>query len=754
MQDPDDRCHIGHGDGRPRGRRPGLGRRGRQQQGQEQAEQGKCGPAPVPHLYSLRTSLAVALLAVAALVAVPGAASSSSACPWVGSSASPAAKATEVVKRMTPAEKERMVSGAATNGPSAGVIRGVPRLCIPDLVLNDASAGIGNRQTGTTAFPDEIAQAATWDASLQTSMGAALGAEAAAKGVNVVFGPGVNVARNPLNGRGFEYAGEDPLLAGATAAALIRGIQSKHVIATVKHLALNDQETNRTTMSSDASERVQQELYLPPFEAAVKAGAGAAMCAYNRVGGVYSCSDAALLGDLKRRMGFSGFVVSDFMATHATSDATAGLDMEMPAARYFGSRLSSIPASRLNDMVTRVLASMFRIGLVDNPPRRPVASVSSSAVATRVAQAGAVLLRNTGVLPIAASAKRIAVIGDAASADGAKQAAQGYGSAHVPQFAYHDTSAPLDAITARAARQGASVSYTPSGSLPQAVLQAALSDIAVVFVNDVNNEGLDRPDLKPHSGSCSLAGTPACTYSSTDQDQLVQAVAAVNPRTVVVVQSGGPVEMPWVSKVAAVVEDWYPGQVDGSALAPLLWGDVNFSGKLPVTFPVALADGPLRTASQYPGVSDSRGVPHAVYSEGLLIGYRWYDAEAIAPLYPFGFGLSYTTFGYQGLRLVPSGGGVTAQVTVRNTGSRTGAEVVQVYVSAPSAAGEPPKALAGFAKVTLRPGEARTVSIALPSRAFQVWSASRHAWTAVRGTWTVRAGGSSAALPLARALSR
>ena len=656
---------------------------------------------------------------------------------------------------MTTAEKERMVSGAATNGPSAGVVRGVPRLCIPDLVLNDASAGIGNRQTGTTAFPDEIGQAATWDPALQTSLSAALGAEAAAKGVNVVFGPGVNVARNPLNGRGFEYAGEDPLLAGATAAALVRGIQSKHVIATVKHLALNDQETNRTTMSSDASERVQQELYLPPFEAAVRAGAGAAMCAYNRVGGVYACSHKGLLtGVLKRQMAFTGFVVSDFMATHATSDATAGLDMELPAAKHFGSALGSVPRSRLDDMVTRVLTSMFRIGLVDHPPTTPRASVSSTAVATRVAQAGAVLLRNTGVLPIASTAKQIAVIGDAASSGGAKQAAQGYGSAHVPQFAYHDTSAPLDAITARAARQGATVSYTPSGSLPQAVLRAALADVAVVFVNDVNNEGRDRPDLTPHSGTCSLTGTSDCTYSSTDQDQLVSAVAAVNPRTVVVVQSGGPVEMPWASKVAAVVEDWFPGQVDGTALAPLLWGDVNFSGKLPVTFPVALADGPLTSPSQYPGVADSRGVPHAVYSEGLLIGYRWYDAKGVAPLYPFGFGLSYTTFGYGRLRLVPGSSGVTAQVTVRNTGSRAGAEVVQVYVSAPTAAGEPPKSLAGFAKVSLRPGESRTVSVVLPPRAFQVWSASRHAWTTVHGTWTVRAGGSSAALPLRQPLSR
>ena len=695
---------------------------------------------------------------VAALTAVPGTASSSGGCPWVGSSAPAATKAADVARRMTFAEKVQLVSGAATSGPSAGVLKGVPRLCVPDLVLNDASAGIGNRQTGTTAFPDEIAQAATWDTSLQTAMGSALGAEAVAKGVDVVFGPGVNLARNPLNGRGFEYAGEDPLLAGATAAALVRGIQSRHVVATVKHLALNDQETNRTTMSSDASERVQQELYLAPFEAAVKAGAGAVMCAYNRVGGTYACSDRSLLtGTLKSRMGFDGFVVSDFMATHATSDASAGLDVELPAAKHFGNALRSVPRARLDDMVRRVLTAMFRVGVVDHPPRRPAATATSAgslSVATRVAQQGAVLLRNTGVLPIAATAKRIAVIGDAASTGGAPEAAQGYGSAHVPQFGYHDTSAPLTAITSRAARQGASVSYASSSSLVPAVLAAATSDVAVVFVNDVNNEGLDRPDLKPHSGSCSLTGTSDCSYSSTDQDQLVQAVAAVNRNTVVVVQSGGPVEMPWASKVAGIVEAWYPGQVDGTALAPLLWGDVNFSGKLPVTFPVAQSDGPLRTAAQYPGVADSRGVPHAVYSEGLLIGYRWYDAKGIAPLYPFGFGLSYTSFGYSRLRVVPSASGATASVTVRNTGARAGAEVVQVYVSAPAGAGEPPKALAGFVKVALRPGETRTVTVPIAARSFAVWSTARHAWTPVKGTWTVRAGGSSGSLPLRAGLSR
>jgi beta-glucosidase len=696
---------------------------------------------------------------------VPGAASSSTACPWVGSATSPATKASQVVARLTLGEKVQLVSGAATSGPSAGVIKGVSRLCIPNLVLNDATAGLGNRQTGTTAFPDEIGQAATWDTSLQGSQGRALGLEAVAKGVNVVFGPGVNLARNPLNGRGFEYAGEDPVLAGKTAAALISGIQSQHVIATVKHVALNDQETNRTTVSSDVSERVAAELYLAPFEAAVRAGVGAAMCAYNRVSSTYACQDKSLLdGVLKGRLGFSGFVVSDFQATHSTASAKTGLDMELPAARYYGAALTravqsgAVPLSRLNDMVKRVLTSMFRVGLVDHPPHAAVATATtptSISVATRVAQQGAVLLRNTGVLPVASTVKKIAVIGDAASQDGAARASQGYGSAHVPQFGFADhVTSPLAAITARAARSGATVSYDDGSGTAKAVLAAATSDVAIVFVNDVNNEGLDRPDLKSHTGSCSTSGGSDCTYSSVDQDQLVQAVAAANPRTIVVLQSGGPVEMPWVNQVAGIVEAWLPGQVDGAALAPLLWGDVNFSGKLPVTFPVAQKDGPLKTAAQYPGVKDGKGVPHAVYSEGLLMGYRWYDAKKVTPLYPFGFGLSYTTFRYSRLRMVPASSGVTMQVTLTNTGSRAGAEVVQVYVSAPSSAGEPPKALAGYLKLTLKAGETRTVSVPVGNRSFAVWSTARHAWAPVSGCWVVRAGGGSASLPLIGKLSR
>jgi beta-glucosidase len=716
-----------------------------------------------------RLGLGVALVLMA-LPLLPGRAPATAAsCPWVGSTVPAADRATAVLRRMTQAEKVQLVTGTADAGPAAGRVLGISRLCIPSLVLNDAGAGIGNRQQGTTAYPDGIAQAATWDVGLVRSLGQALGTEAVAKGVNVVLAPGVNIARTPLGGRNFEYAGEDPYLAGQTAAAVVRGLQSRRVVATVKHFLLNDQEAARDTMSSDASERTLQEIYLPPFEAAVRqGGAGAVMCSYNRVNGSYGCENPALLrGLLKQQLGFTGWVVSDFKATHSTvASAQAGLDMEMPTAQYFGSALASavragrVPAATLDGMVRRVLTTMFRLGLVDHPPLTGRGGVtattgSSLAVARRVAQDGTVLLKNDAVLPLSAASKRIAVIGSAASPAGARQASQGYGSGHVPQFAYHaGVSDPLAAITARAARNGSTVSYADGSAPAKALLAAATSDVAVVFVNDVEVEGADRLDLKPRSGSCSLTGASSCSYSRVDQDALVSAVAAVSPRTVVVLQSGGPVEMPWLDSVGAVVENWYPGQVDGDALAPLLFGDGNFSGKLPVTFPVRLSDGPVTTPQQYPGVADARGVPHAVYSEGLLVGYRWYDAKAVAPLFAFGHGLSYTTFRYSGLSVLPTPSGVSVRFTVTNSGRRAGAEVAQVYVSSPATAGEPPKQLKGFRKVTLGPGRSATVTVPLEPRAFAVWSTSRHAWTVLPGCYSVRVGGSSQQLPLVARVAR
>jgi beta-glucosidase len=719
------------------------------------------------------------LAGVVALVAVmglgtPGAGAVS--CPWMNAQQTPAERTSELLGAMSLGDKVQMVTGqgefnpTTANPQAAGNIAANPALCIPALVLNDATAGVGDQQQLTTAFPNSIALASAWDPALAQQYGATLGREAFAKGVNVMLGPGVDIARNPLNGRNFEYAGEDPYLAGQAAAAIIRGIQSQHVIATVKHYALNDQEVNRTTDSSDASERTIEEIDLPAFQAAVKAGVGSVMCSYNRINSVYACQDPYLLRDvLDGQFGFPGFVMSDWGANHSTvAAANAGMDMEMPGGisntpEYYGPVLQTavqsgqVSMATLNDMVRRILYSMFRLGLFDHVPAEgaaaaatPASNADSIAMAARVAEEGTVLLKNAGaVLPLSGLGKRIAVIGPAAGPQGATLAEQGYGSGHVPEFGYQPgVTSPLQSITARAAQAGDVVTYADGDATADAVAAASAADVAVVFVNDAEIEGADRPDLDAHSGTCSFAdfaSPTSCSYSPLDQNALVSAVAAANPHTIVVAQSGGPIAMPWAGQVQGILENWFSGQVDGDAIAPVLFGDVNPSGRLPVTFPVKLSDDPLQTAAQYPGVTepgDSVG-PHSTYSEGLLVGYRWYDARNIAPLFPFGYGLSYTTFRYSGIAVKRTGAGASVTCTVTNTGARAGASVVQVYVGDPASVGEPPKRLEGFRRLALNPGRSATVTIPLGAMSFAHWDTASHKWAVSAGTYQVMVGSSS-----------
>ncbi|MBV9801828.1 MAG: glycoside hydrolase family 3 C-terminal domain-containing protein [Solirubrobacterales bacterium] len=723
-----------------------------------------------------RFGVLAGVLALAGGMASMSGRASAASCPWMNAAQPPAQRASALLSAMSLADKIQMVTGGgefAPQGPNpaaASYIAANPALCIPALVLNDATNGVGDQQQLTTAFPDSIALAASWDPSLARSYGATLGREAFAKGVNVLLGPGVDIARNPLNGRNFEYAGEDPYLAGQAAAAMIEGIQSQHVIATVKHYALNDQETDRTTDSSDASERTMQEIDLPAFEAAVNAGVGSVMCSYNRINGVYACQDPYTLHDvLDDQFGFTGFVMSDWGANHSTAaSANAGMDMEMPGGtgtspEYYGPSLQTavqdgqVSIATLNQMVYRILFTMFRIGLFDHVPAEgaqaamtPATSAESIASATTIAEEGTVLLKNAGgALPLSGPGKRIAVIGPSAGPSGATLAEQGYGSGHVPEFGYQPgVVSPLQAITSRAAQAGDGVSYADGSATEDAVAAARAADVAVVFVSDAEIEGADRPDLNAHAGTCSFldfASSNSCTYLPLDQNALVSAVAAANPHTIVVIQSGGPIAMPWVGQVQGILENWFPGQVDGDSIAPVLFGDVDPAGKLPVTFPVKLSDDPLQTAAQYPGVSepgDSVG-PHSTYSEGLRVGYRWYDAKHITPLFPFGYGLSYTTFRYSGISVRRTGGGATVTLTVTDTGSRAGADVPQVYVGDPPAVGEPPEQLKGFQRVRLSPGQSATVTIPLSPQAFAHWDVSRHAWTVSAGNYQVMVGSSS-----------
>jgi beta-glucosidase len=594
-----------------------------------------------------------------------------------------------------------------------------------------------------------------WNPGLERRFGEALGDEAWNKGINVMLGPGMNIARIATNGRNFEYFGEDPFLAGTTAAAAIRGIQSNPVLAQAKHYAANNQETNRNTIDARVDERTLREIYLPAFERAVKeGGAGSVMCSYNKLNGPYACQNKELLdGYLRRDWGFTGFVTSDWGATHSTvASAMAGLDMEMHAAgsHFYGDPLrqavvdGKVPVSRLDEMLRHIFVSMFRFGLFDKPPvAEPQAYLNQAAtpqhraLARRVSEEATVLLKNDGVLPLGhGTGRTVGVIGYAAGPVGASQTSGGGGSSKgsgVPSPV-----SPLEGIEALAAANGDSVLYADGSLQADATAVASLSDIAIVFAGDSEVEGADRPDLGLHPGACPF---PVCVDLPLDQDAMIQAAAAANPNTVVVIAAGAPVAMPWLEKARAVLDQWYAGIENGNAIASILYGETNPSGKLPQTFPKKLEDMPTRAPERYPGVGGK-----AIYSEGLQVGYRWFDAQGIAPLFPFGYGLSYTTFRYSDLQVARRGAGARVTFTITNTGRRSGAEVGQVYVGFPTRDGEPPRQLKGFDKVFLEDGQSKEVTVDLDARSFQHWAAS--GWHATRGCYTVSVGGSSRDLPL------
>jgi len=678
---------------------------------------------------------------------------------------------------MTLADKVNLVTGDTAvpepdypNYGSAGVVFGEPSLCIPPLVLNDAGAGIGDDQVLTTAFPDGVTQASTWDIPLLHRYGDVLGKEAFAKGVNVLLGPGIDILRDPLNGRGWEYYGEDPFLTGQAAAAIIRGIQENPVVAVAKHYAADDEELatsyNDGRISNNVGERTMEEIELPAFQAAVQAGVGGIMCTSAELNNVPGCQNHQYLrGVLDGQFGFTGWVVSDWGATYSTvASADNGLDMEMPDAQYYGPALESaveqgkVSMSTLNGMVYRIIFTMFRLGLFDHVPHEGPQAFSTNAstsqsiaMATQIAEEGTVLLKNSdAILPLDGQDKRIALIGEPAGSVGATETEQGYGSGHVPEPGYPtNVVSPLQAITARAANAGDVVSYTDGNVTADAVLAAKAANVAVVFVGDVSSEGFERPDLTPRLGYCDPVEQTGCTYSSLNQAALVSAVAAANPNTIVVLQNGDPVTMPWLNQVKGIVENWYPGQVDGNAIAPILFGDFDPSGHLPETFPYKLSDGPLRTPQQYPGVNGQ--VDH---SEGLLVGYRWYTAKHIKPMFPFGFGLSYTAFQFSDLQIKPRRSGAILRFRLANTGQRSGADVAQAYVGDPPSTGEPPEQLAGFERVNLAAGHAVTVTIRIAQRAFAYWRVADGRWTVAPGCYSIYVGDSSANLLLRGRIAR
>ncbi len=648
-------------------------------------------------------------------------------------------RAVAIVAQMTLDEKISQLHGIRTS-TEFRTVPAIPRLGIPKLLLTNGPAGVstgGITQPSATALPAPIALAASWDLRQATAYGDLTAQEVRSVGRNVLEGPTVNIARIPVNGRTFEGYGEDPYLSAQFAVGDIKAIQAGGVLANVKHYFGNNQEANRLAVNDDIDERTMREIYLPAFEAAVKdAHSATVMCAYPKINGTFNCENRSVLTTiLKREWGFDGFVFSDFGAVHSTvGSANAGLDLETPTGKFFNSTdlkaalaNGSVKLSTLNEKLVRRYTKMIEFGLFANPPTTsPIPAQAHGAIARHLAEEGMVLLKNspvggTPVLPLSRSAvKSIALIGKDAAKTG------GGGSSHVK---------PLYTVTPSAglrSRAGSGVTVTANDGTDTASAAAAAkaATVAVVMVEDSESEGHDRTSL-------ALTG---------NQDALVSAVAAANPRTVVVSKTGGPVLMPWVNQVPAILQAWYPGEEDGNAVADVLFGAFNPSGKLPLTFPRRGSDVPANTAAQYPGVD---GTAH--YSEGIFVGYRHYDAKQIAPLFPFGYGLSYTSYGYANLKITKgTGANVTVEADVTNTGTRTGADIAELYVGSPSspAVPEAPQELAGFQKVLLTPGQTRHVTFTLNARSFSYWSLSAHGWRIAGGRYQIRLGGSSRNQPL------
>ena len=674
--------------------------------------------------FSVLTPLLLSLLICAAAIA-----GSNTEQTWTNTALSPSQRADALLSQMTLEEQLAMVSG----GPKTyiGSIPGNKRLGIPELNFQDGPAGVGDDQSGGTQFPSPVCMAASWDTNMARRYGTYIGEEEHGKGGDVLLGPTMNMARAYQNGRNTESYGEDPFLSSAMALEHIQGVQSQGVMANAKHFVCNDQETDRWLVSADADERTRQEIYYLPFRACVRGGVGVIMASYNRINDRFACESTALNATVKKQWGYDGFIMSDWAAYFSTVGAAQnGLDMDMFNGAFAKAPLSNaissgnVAMSDLSEKVHRILTMMFRFGLFDNPSKGHINAVvttpSHAQFARDCAAAGTVLLQNKdALLPFNTNAiHSIAVIGKAASE---KPIFTALGSSSViPPY----TISPLAGLKNRAG-SAIKIDYAGGeGDIPAAVALAKNSDVAIVCVGEQTGESLDRKSL-------SLPG---------DQDALISAVSSVNPHTVVVVYCSSATLMPWSSNVDSILVSWFPGQESGNALASVLFGDVNPSGKLPVTIPAAESEVPANLPSQFPG---TRG--HAIYSEGLNIGYRWYDAHNVAPRFPFGYGLSFTTFAYTNLNVSPvsPSGQVQIGFDLKNTGNIAGAEVPQLYLGFPAAAGEPPKLLRGFGKVNLQPGETKHVTFNLDWEDLADWDVSARGWLVTPGTFQVMVGSSA-----------
>ncbi|KAH7108209.1 glycoside hydrolase family 3 protein [Auriculariales sp. MPI-PUGE-AT-0066] len=729
------------------------------------------------------------------------------------------AKAKTVVKKMSMQDKVTTTTGLGLGvGTCAGMIAPIESIDFPGLCLEDGPMAM-RAVNGTTAFPAGINAAATFNRVLIRARGVAIGAESKGKGVNVIFGPCVNLVRTPTGGRGWETFGADPYLSGEAAFETVLGIQSNGVQANAKHFVGNEQEYARFSVDTIVDDRTLHEIYTQPFARSVVAGLTSVMCAFNRLNGEFSCSNSKIQNSvLKGTSGFRGYILSDWFATKSTSDAVNGLDMTMPGnaaiARiplssstispngesYFGQNLTwaigngTVPLSRLDEMATRVLAGYFFTGQHENPAfkgptyDKDMRSTAHSRLARDIAAASVILLKNTDkTLPLVKQklSNGIAIIGSDARApsnltaltkalgalnDGSLAMGWGSGSAYLSAF-----SAPADAMIAQAEADGTTVSSVfDDWDVDAAASAASGKSVALVFVKTMSGEGHIVAPVESVADGIN-SGDRSNISAWNNGDNLIKAVAAVNKNTIVIVHSVGQMDVEqWIDhpNVTALLWAGVPGEESGNALVDILYGEVNPSGRLPYTIAKALSDYPAH-ANTSGGHNDYIAIP---YSEQLLVDHRHFDAYNITPRFEFGFGLSYTTFAFSkistavtlksatqlltskyrdwALGRTVSGIGISTQAWIhtpiaevsfqlKNIGSVPGTEIVQLYITYPTAAGEPPQVLRGFDAVYLKVGEAKIVSLPITPMMLSVWDTNGSGWKRPSGSFSVTIGSSS-----------
>ncbi|MGR8024674.1 beta-glucosidase [Burkholderia cenocepacia] len=788
----------------------------------------------------LAAGLTVLLSACGGNTDSSGAPSSSAgdSSPWMNTSLKPEQRAALLVAAMTlPDKEEQLVGGPGVIAElpqcfGARHIPGLPKYHIPTLRITNGPVGIGQNDcvpvgsapsgaaaltsaasAKATALPSAIAVAASFDHAVATQFGDVIGKEGANLALHVFEAPGMNLARLPIGGRNFEYMGEDPYLTGTMGVAEIQAVQSHGMIAMAKHLVANEQEVNRMTISENVDDRTLHELYMLPFEMAVKDGqVGAVMCSYNSVNGFSMCENKHILTDVLRgQWGFSGYVQSDFFAAHSTAGTMlAGLDNEMPGVIIPGvvtwwtpDKLNAavasgaIKTSDIDSALSHRYTQMFKAGIFDRPlVQTPIDIVADGAAAKAIGEQSAVLLQNDGTLPFSKGVQNVVIVGKASQVFAQQAVAggsslgnpmgSGGGSSDVvalytvsPLQGMRDVLANLGNTTAKvhlvlvddsntnATIDGAASTFAAAQSL------MGSADAVVVMAGSISEEGADQATFVDAAGLSLDAGkylnsldwygpkasslTTTSTVRSSNTLAMIQSVVATNPKTVLVLKDNAVEALDptllkgGVSAPAAILEAWFPGQEDGHVVADLLFGVTNPSGKLPVTFPqVGQGFMDSISAAQYPGVSVN-GVPTVTYTEGLAMGYRWYDVVNKSPAFEFGFGLSYTAFTIQNAAVSPASNGTyNVTVSVANSGKVAGAEVVQVYVALPSSSGEPPKRLVGFKKVFLNPGASQTVSLNIDPNAsnhpLSTWDKDAQQWSPASGTTTVYVGNSSRSL--------